>query len=210
MSHKKIQFATWKNTADETWTFGSAFRINKGARNQVDYIMGLPLSTATSGRPWSLFSRVLQARLISDPTRAQGRAQSTELQQLWNCNFNRHSSERSLRFSWTSRRRMWHRGIGLRTRALVQQSKLPWVCWKESATMRVNTELRDMIDERAIEVVPTGLTLHQGAEFAVDIIMRCVWTAAGMATPSAVSTNWVVLQGVPAHVAAVVALDVFG
>ena len=49
-------------------------------------------------------------------------------------------------------------------------------------------------DERAIEVLATGLPLHQGAQLAVDITLRSALTATGLATPGAAHIDGVVLQ----------------
>ena len=57
------------------------------------------------------------------------------------------------------------------------------------ATVRINTNLRDMnlslpaTDERAIEVFASGLPIHHGAQFAVDITTRSAVTATGRACP---------------------------
>ena len=65
------------------------------------------------------------------------------------------------------------------------------ICREAGATVRMNTKLRDMNvtveanDERAIEVLATGLPLHQGAQLAVDITLRSALTATGLATPGA-------------------------
>ena len=64
----------------------------------------------------------------------------------------------------------------------------------------MNTKLRDMNvaveanDERAIEVLATGLPLHQGAQLAVDITLRSALTATGLATPGAAHIDGIVLQ----------------
>ena len=66
--------------------------------------------------------------------------------------------------------------------------------------VRMNTKLRDMNvaveanDERAIEVLATGLPLHQGAQLAVDITQRSALTATGLATPGAAHIDGIVLQ----------------
>ena len=61
--------------------------------------------------------------------------------------------------------------------------------------MRPNAKLRDMNacmpakDERAIEVLATGLPLHHGAQLAVDKTLRSALTACGRARPNAAHTN---------------------
>ena len=66
----------------------------------------------------------------------------------------------------------------LRTRAVGPERTLARICREAGATVRMNTKLRDMNvaveanDERAIEVLATGLPLHQGAQLAVDITLR--------------------------------------
>ena len=88
----------------------------------------------------------------------------------------------------------------LRTRAVGPERTLARVCREFSATVRMNTKLRDMNvaveanDEQAIEVLATGLPLHQRAQLAVDITLRSALTAMGLATPGAAHTDGVVLQ----------------
>ena len=52
----------------------------------------------------------------------------------------------------------------------------------------------DANDEQAIEVLASGLPLDRGAQLAVDITLRCVTTAAGMATAGSAFTDGVVLH----------------
>ena len=65
------------------------------------------------------------------------------------------------------------------------------VCREAGATVRRNTKLRDMNvavaaeDERAIEVLASGLPIRQGAQLAVDVTVRCALTADGLPTPGA-------------------------
>ena len=44
-------------------------------------------------------------------------------------------------------------------------------------------------DERAIEVLASGLPIHHGAQLAVDVTMRCALTAQGLASPGAAHIN---------------------
>ena len=79
----------------------------------------------------------------------------------------------------------------LRVRAAGPERTLARVCREAGATVR----LRDMNacvpanDERAIEVLATGLLLHHGAQLAVDITLRSALTACGCARPNAAHTN---------------------
>ena len=65
------------------------------------------------------------------------------------------------------------------------------VCREVGATVRCNARLRDMNvvvaahDDRAIEVLATGLPLFFGAQLAVDITLRCALAADGTAHPGA-------------------------
>ena len=74
----------------------------------------------------------------------------------------------------------------LRTRAVGPERTLARVCREAGATVRMNTKLRDMNvaveanDERAIEVLATGLPIHQGSQFAVDITLRSALIATGL------------------------------
>ena len=67
------------------------------------------------------------------------------------------------------------------------------------ATVRWQAKLRNMNvtvsanDERAIEVLASGLPLFQGAQLAVDITIRSVLTASGAAVPNTSHTDGVVL-----------------
>ena len=87
----------------------------------------------------------------------------------------------------------------LRSRALGTERSLARVCREAGATVRCNTKLRDMNvqvpahDERAIEVLASGLPLHHGAQLAVDITLRSALTAQGRARPNASHVNGAVL-----------------
>ena len=76
-------------------------------------------------------------------------------------------------------------------RALVPERTLARVCREAGATVRCNAKLRDMDlaisahDERAIEVLATGLPLFFGAQLAVDITLRCALASDGTAQPGA-------------------------
>ena len=65
--------------------------------------------------------------------------------------------------------------------------------------VRVNAKLRDMNvevradDERAIEVLASGLPIHQLAQLAVDITLRSPLTSTGLARPAAATTDGAVL-----------------
>ena len=79
----------------------------------------------------------------------------------------------------------------LKTRALAPERTLARVCREAGATVRCNAKLRDMDlaisahDERAIEVLATGLPLFFGAQLAVDITLRCALASDGTAQPGA-------------------------
>ena len=66
--------------------------------------------------------------------------------------------------------------------------------------MRCNTKFRDLNvgvsveDEKATEVVASGLPLHHGAQLAVDITLRSATTAAGLPCTNAAHTNGAVLH----------------
>ena len=87
----------------------------------------------------------------------------------------------------------------LRTRAVGPERTLARVCREAGATVRWQAKLRDMNvtvsanDERAIEVLASGLPLFQGAQLAVDITIRSVLTASGAAIPNTSHTDGVVV-----------------
>ena len=73
------------------------------------------------------------------------------------------------------------------------------------ALVRCNTKLRDMNvavpapDERAIEVLASGLHLFQGAQLAVDVTVRSALTAHRLACVGAATTDGVVLARARGH-----------
>ena len=80
-----------------------------------------------------------------------------------------------------------------KTRALAPERTLARVCRKAGATVRFNTKLLDMNllavaanDDRAIEVLVSGLALFFEARLAVDISLRC---AEGRAQPAAAAVD---------------------
>ena len=83
----------------------------------------------------------------------------------------------------------------LRSRALPMERTLARVCREAGATVRCNCRLRDMNvtvradDERVLEVLASGLPLHQGAQLAVDITLRSPLTSAGLPSPNAAHVN---------------------
>ena len=89
----------------------------------------------------------------------------------------------------------------LRTRAHAPERTLARVCREAGATVRCNAKLVDMniavpaCDERAVEVLASGLPLFHGAQLAVDITLRCVLTASGMPRPGAAAVNGIVCAG---------------
>ena len=82
----------------------------------------------------------------------------------------------------------------LKTRAMAPERALARVCREAGATVRCNARLRDMNvvvaahDDRAIEVLATRLPLFFGAQFAVDITLRCAlasrWNGASRGSQS--------------------------
>ena len=87
----------------------------------------------------------------------------------------------------------------LRTRALART--LTRVCREAGATVRCNAKLVDMniavpaCDERAVEVLASGLPLYHEAQLAVDITLKCVLTASGMPRPGGAAVNGIVCAG---------------
>ena len=88
----------------------------------------------------------------------------------------------------------------LRTRALAPERTLARVCREAGASVRRNVKLVEMNiavaanDERAIEVVASGLPVHHGAQLAVDITLRCALTASGLPRPGAAVADGVVAR----------------
>ena len=88
----------------------------------------------------------------------------------------------------------------LRARALPTERTLARVCREAGDTVRLNAKLRDMnidipaTDERAIEVLASGLELNHGAQLAVDITVRSAVTACGRARPNAAAVDGAVLE----------------
>ena len=85
--------------------------------------------------------------------------------------------------------------VGLRARAVGPERSLARICREAGASVRCHAKLRDMNvavsaqDERAIEVLASGLPIHRGAQLAVDVTMRCALTAQGLASPGAAHKN---------------------
>ena len=81
-----------------------------------------------------------------------------------------------------------------------QRRTLAQICRELVRRFELNTKLRDMNvaveanDERAIEVLATGLPLHQGVQLAVDITLRSALTTTGLATLGAAHIDGIVLQ----------------
>ena len=79
----------------------------------------------------------------------------------------------------------------LKKRALAPERTLARVCREAGATVRCNAKLCDMNlavaanDDRAIEVLASGLPLFFGAQLAVDSTVRCALAADGTAQPGA-------------------------
>ena len=70
---------------------------------------------------------------------------------------------------------------------MAPERTLARICREAGATVRCNARLRDMnvavssTDDRAIEVLASGLPFHHGAQLAVDITLRSVLTRCGNA-----------------------------
>ena len=66
-----------------------------------------------------------------------------------------------------------------------KERTLARICREAGASVRCNAKLVDMNvavhanDERAVEVLASGLPLFHGAQLAVDITLRCALTASG-------------------------------
>ena len=87
----------------------------------------------------------------------------------------------------------------LKRRAVAPERTLARICREAGATVRCNARLRDMnvavssTDDRAIEVLASGLPYHHGAQLAVDITLRSVLTRCGNACNQADRVDGVVL-----------------
>ena len=83
----------------------------------------------------------------------------------------------------------------LKSRAVPTEHTLARVCREAGAVVRSNVKLRDMNvtvpveDERAIEVVASGLPMLHGAQLAVDITLRSATSSDGWPQPNAAHTN---------------------
>ena len=92
------------------------------------------------------------------------------------------------------------RGSGF-GRATAPERALARVCRGAGARVRCNARLRDMNvvvaahDDRAIEVLATGLPLFFGAQLAVDITLRCTLATDGTAHPGAARVGGAVCTG---------------
>ena len=89
----------------------------------------------------------------------------------------------------------------LRTRALGPERTLARVCREAGASVRCNAKLVDMNvavhanDERAVEVLASGLPLFHRAQLAVDVTLRCALTASGTPRPGAAAVDGIVCAG---------------
>ena len=88
---------------------------------------------------------------------------------------------------WTQRRDIGQRAqeqAGCAHRLSDRRELSPAFAVRRVRLVRCNTKLRDMnvavpaADERAIEVLASGLPLFQGAQLAVDVTVRSALTAA--------------------------------
>ena len=84
----------------------------------------------------------------------------------------------------------------MKTRALAPERTLARVCREAGATVRFNAKLGDMNllsvaadDERAIEVLASGLPLFFGAQLAADVTLRCALTVDGRPQPGAAAVD---------------------
>ena len=96
---------------------------------------------------------------------------------------------------WGRHRAACPRSGRLRARAVGPEPSLARVCREAGATVRCHAKLRDMNvavsaqDERAIEVLASGLPIHHEAQLALDVTMKCTLTAQGLASPGAAHVN---------------------
>ena len=83
----------------------------------------------------------------------------------------------------------------LKRRAVPTERTLARVCREAGAIVTRNVKLRDMnvqvpaTDEREIEVVAAGLSIHHGAQLAVDITLRSAVTSVGALRTTAATVN---------------------
>ena len=81
---------------------------------------------------------------------------------------------------------------------LHQNGTLARVCREAGASVRCNAKLVDMNvavranDERAVEVLASGLPLFHGAQLAVDTTLRCALTTSGTPRPGAAALDGIV------------------
>ena len=87
----------------------------------------------------------------------------------------------------------------LRSRAVPVERTLARVCHEAGATVRCNVKLRDLNvavaahDERAIEVIASGLPCYHGAQLAVDVTLRSPLTSCGSARSRAADEDGAIL-----------------
>ena len=88
-----------------------------------------------------------------------------------------------------------HRAACPQSGRLKRERTLARVCREAGATVTRNVKLRDMnvqvpaTDEREIEVVAAGLSIHHGAQLAVDITLRSAVTSVGAPRTTAATVN---------------------
>ena len=178
----------------------------------------LPPLNTSSGRPWSLASRVVPTRLTFGRTVAQGQCGcptgpefQVEPEAFRILVFERLRLPLPITDATCGcgvcldllgrHRAACPRSGRLRTRAVPTERTLARVCREAGAFVRVNAKLRDMNvevradDERATQVLASGLPIHQGAQLAVDITVRSPLTSTGLARPGAATTDGAVLVG---------------
>ena len=87
----------------------------------------------------------------------------------------------------------------LKRRAMVPERTLARVCREAGALVRFNVKLRDMNvtvpvdDDRAIEVLASGLPMRHGAQLAIDITLRSATSANGLPRRNAAHRDGAVL-----------------
>ena len=84
----------------------------------------------------------------------------------------------------------------LKRRAVPTERSLARVCREAGATVTRNVKLRDLnvqvpaTDEREIEVVAAGLSIHHGAQLAVDITLRSAVTSVWCTSDNRCHCQW--------------------
>ena len=180
---------------------------------QHGYTTLLPLPNTISGRAWSLPSRLPGTRpmhsgpgasavLFGCPTSSdyQLQPETFRVSTLERLRLPIHVTEARCLCGAPLDQLGRHRGAcprsgRLQSRAVPRERTLARVCREAGAVVRSNVKLRDMNvtvpvdDERAIEVLASGLPRLHGAQLAVDITLRSATSSDGWPQPTAAHTN---------------------